>query len=61
MKKDSSNMQPGAADGRREYWLQQYAAAFTSGDKRSAAVALQFARQYDTVVLRAEPTKKQQG
>jgi hypothetical protein len=28
------------------FWLQQYAAAFTSGDKRAAAVALQFARQH---------------
>jgi hypothetical protein len=45
-------------DGRREYWLQQYATAFTNGDKRAAAVALQFARHYNRVVARAEPVKQ---
>ena len=55
-----NNSQQGSQDGRRDYWLQQYATAFTNGDKRGAAVALQFVRQYNRVVARAEP-KKQLG
>ncbi|HUP96180.1 MAG TPA: hypothetical protein VM164_14840 [Burkholderiales bacterium] len=54
----SSNIQAGSQDGRRDYWLQQYATAFTNGDKRAAAVALQFVRQYNSVVARAEPNKQ---
>ena len=54
----SGNIQAGSQDGRRDYWLQQYATAFTNGDKRAAAVALQFVRQYNRVVARAEPNKQ---
>ena len=42
--KQTNNVQ---ADARRDFWLQQYATAFTVGDKRAAAVALQFAQQYN--------------
>jgi hypothetical protein len=48
-------------DGRGAYWLQQYAAAFTSGDKRAAAVALRFAREHNAVLVRAEDKPKQLG
>jgi hypothetical protein len=53
-------LQQGSADGRRDYWMQQYAAAFMSGDRRSAAVALQFAGQYNRTVIVANPKPKQQ-
>ena len=38
--------------------MQQYATAFTVGDKRAAAVALQFAQQYNrkAVVARPKPS-----
>ncbi|HEX2830924.1 MAG TPA: hypothetical protein VHP37_31610 [Burkholderiales bacterium] len=42
------------ADARRQFWLQQYATAFTVGDKRAAAVALQFAQQYNKSVITAK-------
>jgi hypothetical protein len=41
------------ADSRRQFWLQQYATAFSTGDKRAAAVALQFAQQYNKRVITA--------
>lgn len=41
------------SDARRQFWLQQYATAFTVGDKRAAAVALQFAQQYNKTVITA--------
>jgi len=52
--------QAGSADPRRDFWLQQYATAFTTGDKRAAAVALQFAQQYSRPVSVATPKAKQQ-
>ena len=57
---EKNNIQAGAADPRRDFWLQQYATAYTSGDKRAAAVALQFAQQYNRPVLVATPKHKQQ-
>ena len=48
------------ADPRRVFWLQQYATAFTSGDKRAAAVALQFAQQYSRTVIVARAKQAQQ-
>jgi hypothetical protein len=49
------------SDAREAFWLQQYAAALTSGNRRSAAVALQFARQHNRVVMRAQQKDKQLG
>ena len=46
------------ADARRDFWLQQYATAFTTGDKRAAAVALQFAQQCNRRAIVATPKKK---
>jgi hypothetical protein len=46
------------ADARRDFWLQQYATAFTTGDKRAAAVALQFAQQCNRRAIVATPRKK---
>ena len=46
------------ADARRDFWLQQYATAFTTGDKRAAAVALQFAQQYNRKAIVATPKPK---
>ena len=43
------------ADARRDFWMQQYATAFTVGDKRAAAVALQFAQQYNRKAIVAKP------
>ena len=60
MSQNTKNAQAGATDGRRDFWLQQYATAFTSGDKRAAAVALQFAQQYNRPVIVATPKDKQQ-
>lgn len=57
MSEKQKNMQ---ADPRRDFWLQQYATAFTSGDKRAAAVALQFAQQYSRPVIVARPKQTQQ-
>lgn len=48
------------ADARRDFWMQQYATAFNTGDKRAAAVALQFARQYNRRALIAKPKKSEQ-
>ena len=48
------------ADARREFWLQQYATAFTTGDKRAAAVALQFAQRYNRRALVAKPKVNEQ-
>ena len=45
------------ADARRDYWLQQYATAFTGGDKRAAAIALQFAQQHNRRAIVATPRK----
>ena len=64
MSNEEKNLQVGSTDARRDFWLQQYATAFTSGDKRAAAVALQFAQQYNRTVIAATPKtqqKKQQG
>jgi hypothetical protein len=57
------NVQAGSMDARRDFWLQQYATAFTTGDKRAAAVALQFAQQYNRPAIVATPKqdKQQQG
>lgn len=57
------NLKVGSTDARRDFWLQQYATAFTSGDKRAAAVALQFAQQYNHTVIVSTPKtqQKQQG
>ena len=55
--KDPNNAQ---ADARRDFWLQQYATAFTVGDKRAAAVALQFAQQYNRRAIVAKPTSNEQ-
>ena len=52
-----NEMQP---DARRQFWLQQYATAFTVGDKRAAALALQFAQKYNKTVITAKP-KQQMG
>jgi hypothetical protein len=49
--KESTTVQ---ADARRQFWLQQYATAFTTGDKRAAALALQFAQQYNKTVITAK-------
>ena len=49
--KESTNVQ---SDARRQFWLQQYATAFNVGDKRAAAVALQFAQQYNKTVITAK-------
>jgi hypothetical protein len=54
------NPQVGATNPHRDFWLQQYATAFTSGDKRAAAVALQFAQQYNKPVIVATPKDEQQ-
>jgi hypothetical protein len=59
--KKKVDQQAGGRDARRDFWLQQYAAAFSTGDKRGAAVALQFARQCNRVVARAEPKAEQLG
>jgi hypothetical protein len=48
------------ADARRDFWMQQYATAFTTGDKRAAAVALQFAQQYNRPAIVAKPKKNVQ-
>ena len=48
------------ADARRDFWLQQYATAFTVGDKRAAAVALQFAQQYNRKAVVAKPKTNEQ-
>ena len=40
--------------------MQQYATAFTAGDKRAAALALQFAQQYSRPVIVAKPKATQQ-
>jgi hypothetical protein len=45
------------ADARRDFWMQQYATAFNVGDRRAAAVALQFAQQYNRRALVATPKK----
>ena len=55
--KETSNVQ---ADARRDFWLQQYATAFTVGDKRAAAVALQFAQQYNRKAIVAKPKANEQ-
>jgi hypothetical protein len=39
---EKSRTEQKPADPRRAFWLQQYATAYASGDKRSAAMALQF-------------------
>ena len=54
-------MHDGDTDALRQFWLQQYATAFTTGDKRAAAVALQFAQQYNQRVMTAVPKRKQLG
>jgi hypothetical protein len=54
------SVQAGSADPRRDFWMQQYATAFTTGDKRAAAVALQFAQQYSRFVITAKPKSTQQ-
>jgi hypothetical protein len=41
-----NRLQPVPQDPRRAFWLQQYASAYVSGDKRSAAVALQFLQSF---------------
>ena len=46
------------ADARRDFWLQQYATAFTVGDKRAAALALQFAQQYNRKAIVATPRQQ---
>ena len=51
----------GATDARRVFWLQQYATAFTSGDKRAAAVALQFAQAYNRPAIVATRKQEQQS
>ena len=56
-KKESTTVQ---ADARRQFWLQQYATAFNVGDKRAAAVALQFAQQYNKTVITANPKSEPQ-
>lgn len=63
MSDQDNNVQAGAVDSRRDFWLQQYATAFTSGDKRAAAVALQFAQQYNrpAIVARPKQEKQQRG
>jgi hypothetical protein len=55
--KEPNNVQ---ADARREFWLQQYATAFTTGDKRAAAVALQFAQQYNRKAIVAKAKNNEQ-
>ena len=57
MSENHKNIQ---ADPRRDFWLQQYATAFTSGDKRAAALALQFAQQYSRPVIVASRKQTQQ-
>jgi hypothetical protein len=57
---NTKNSQAGVPDARRDFWLRQYATAFTSGDKRAAAVALQFAQQYNRPVIVATPKDTQQ-
>ena len=57
MEKELNNAQ---ADARRDFWLQQYATAFSAGDKRAAAVALQFAQQYNRKAIVATPMKNEQ-
>jgi hypothetical protein len=48
-------------DSRGAYWLQQYAAAFMTGNRRAAAVALQFAREHNSVLVRPDDGPKQFG
>ena len=48
-------------DARRQFWLQQYATAYTVGDRRAAAVALQFAQQYNKRVITARREAQQVG
>ena len=55
--KEPNNVQ---ADARRDFWLQQYATAFTVGDKRAAALALQFAQQYNRKAVVAKPKTNEQ-
>jgi hypothetical protein len=59
--RESSKEKAQFTDGRGAYWLQQYAAAFASGDKRAAAVALQFARQQNSVLVQPDDKPKQLG
>jgi hypothetical protein len=47
-------------DARRVFWLQQYATAFTTGDKRTAALALHFAQRYKGRSIVATPKQEQQ-
>ena len=58
MAKESQDVQ---ADARRDFWLQQYATAFTNRDKRGAAVALKFVQQYNHTAIRAQPKEQQQS
>ena len=60
MSDKEKNVRAGSADPRRDFWLQQYATAFTTGDKRAAAVALQFAQQYNRPAIVATHKQQQQ-
>ena len=57
---DNMNLQADSPEAIRQFWLQQYATAFTNRDKRAAAVALKFAEQYNRRVLVAKPKQNQQ-
>jgi hypothetical protein len=43
---------------RRDYWLQQYAAAYAERDKRAAAIALQFAQENKATASKSEGQQK---
>ncbi len=55
--KETNNGAP-LGRARRDYWLQQYAAAYAERDKRAAAIALQFAQERKSAPAKPDDQQK---